>query len=725
MRMRKRMINKLLLGAVVCGLAGMASAINWRPVTTNTPDIGYWNNTNNWEVGVLPGAEEKTQFSSSVLTECIVSNEMGCGQLVLGDGGADDGEVNLRIIDGGILNAGTEGSWVGVGYNRPAHCTVEAGGLLNVNTRIGVGMVLGGLGLLDVYGDVALTGNLQVGTGGDGTVMLYKGGAISAGGLEIGATDALIDIWNDGALTFSGDVSNTVAGAIADGRIIGNRLTNNIVMEFDISEEIVEGVPVMVTNTVVTAIESVPNAYGLNLEETTNFFARFDYVVGTTTVAFVSGALTGHVIGQSPAAGSAALTNGAVIDLVLQATSVPNIVGLSLAEAESTLVLVGLLLGDVTETYIFDVEPDSVLEQTPLSGAPATVGEFVHVVAMEPMAGRTIAKTLSSGDWMIPTNWDTGVIPVRETQNFEVDGPGGFETTLTNFVAVEKMRMGLNGTGTNILNIGAGGHLVVAPNSPDYIEVGANRFAILNVYAGGILECRQALRFAWGNDCIVNIDGGTVSNNNWMSFGNGGTIAEITIKNGGNLTVLRDRGYNDGTITIYDGTYAMLGSGRIAMLQAELDAGDVVIADGYTHTLRVDSVTGNSTIQTYGPGYGTWFAGFEDDLGAMTNDFDEDGVPNLLEYALGGSPTNGVDDTTLELISDGAGSLNYMHAQPTNDTSLVYIIETRDSLTSGAWTNAGNVTVSGTTVTGAAYDYVTNSVPTTDQQKFIRLKVEQ
>ena len=153
-------------------------------------------------------------------------------------------------------------------------------------------MVDGGVGLLEVYGDVTVTNTqpLQVGNGDSGTVMIYEGGTISAGGLEMGPGDALIDIWQDGELFIDNVDSNELVTFIADGKIIGNRLTNNLDLIWGIVDP---GTTNAVTNATITAIDSIPNLAGLSPDDAADVLAVFGYIVGTTTEGTAPGGITG------------------------------------------------------------------------------------------------------------------------------------------------------------------------------------------------------------------------------------------------------------------------------------------------------------------------------------------------------------------------------------------------------------------------------------------------
>ena len=131
-------------------------------------------------------------------------------------------------------------------------------------------------------------------------------------------------------------------------------------------------------------------------------------------------------------------------------------------------------------------------------------------------------------------------------------------------------------------------------------------------------------------------------------------------------------------------------------------------------------VTDNSS------GYDTWAEtyGGANVIGASTNDYDSDGLDNLYEYGLGGDPTNRLNMGTLPVMEKSGDRFLYVHPQRSDDTSLVYTVETSTNLVSAAWLPVG-YTIMGTNVTGGTVDFVTNDVNTIGDEKFIRLKIEQ
>ena len=131
---------------------------------------------------------------------------------------------------------------------------------------------------------------------------------------------------------------------------------------------------------------------------------------------------------------------------------------------------------------------------------------------------------------------------------------------------------------------------------------------------------------------------------------------------------------------------------------------------------------GIGVLTNIGSSYSSWSNDFEI-VGGAYDDDDNDGLLNLYEYGLDGDPTNGFVDGEMPVILDGAGGLEYIHGQRSDDDSLVYYLELTDDLVNPNWTNSG-YTVGSTNITGETLDLVTNSIPTVDSRKFIRLIIE-
>ena len=144
--------------------------------------------------------------------------------------------------------------------------------------------------------------------------------------------------------------------------------------------------------------------------------------------------------------------------------------------------------------------------------------------------------------------------------------------------------------------------------------------------------------------------------------------------------------------------------------------------NGNTNSAMRVSVAGTVT-PPEGDKYNIWAAGFGVTNGPA-DDHDNDGLANLYEYGLGGNPTNGFIDGNIPTFGQGAGGLEYIHAQRTDDATLDYYLNLTPNLVVTSWTNLG-YTVVGTNSTGGTFDFVTNLIDTTDSAKFIQLEIEQ
>ncbi|QHI69102.1 sialidase family protein [Tichowtungia aerotolerans] len=131
----------------------------------------------------------------------------------------------------------------------------------------------------------------------------------------------------------------------------------------------------------------------------------------------------------------------------------------------------------------------------------------------------------------------------------------------------------------------------------------------------------------------------------------------------------------------------------------------------------------------YGPGYGEWASGNGLSEGPYGDD-DQDGLLNLYEYGLGGDPANaasrGLAPQASVTKDRGTNWFCYVYSVLSAvDNGLFYSLELTDDLASGVWTNGGYI-VAGTNAPGGAFNYVSNRVSAVDDdQKFIRLVIEQ
>lgn len=197
----------------------------WAPLDTftdaNGNTFGYWNDINNWSLGVVPTDNDtnaantfyNAAFSESTSDNiyCVVTNDATTGQLMAGFGGAG----TLVITNGAHFRAGFSfgGNWTGIGY-------VAGPGVLIVGTG----------------SDFTCASHLWVGQGygsDQGTVIIDGGTLhIPAGELGVGWNGGTnyITITNGGTV-YLRDWSSQTLGYPGNN---GNETTTNLgIMEID------------------------------------------------------------------------------------------------------------------------------------------------------------------------------------------------------------------------------------------------------------------------------------------------------------------------------------------------------------------------------------------------------------------------------------------------------------------------------------------------------------
>ncbi|WP_168433127.1 right-handed parallel beta-helix repeat-containing protein [Pontiella sulfatireligans] len=126
-----------------------------------------------------------------------------------------------------------------------------------------------------------------------------------------------------------------------------------------------------------------------------------------------------------------------------------------------------------------------------------------------------------------------------------------------------------------------------------------------------------------------------------------------------------------------------------------------------------------------------WIAqyGLSAGLAAYSADIEPDGMDNLLEYALGGNPTNNDASTIFPrsgmVNDDGANWMEYVYRRREDfvERGLDYSVEVSTNLVSNVW-NTNGVILTGVSLPISGIETVTNRVSTEDApQKFIHLEI--
>ena len=197
--------------------------------------------------------------------------------------------------------------------------------------------------------------------------------------------------------------------------------------------------------------------------------------------------------------------------------------------------------------------------------------------------------------------------------------------------------------------------------------------------------------------------------------------------------VIYDPSGNQVTVQYWDSNYGSTYGGVAYNSEFLLQNGyKIVIGTGASNTNsswrasspQLDIVTG----PTIPPDltlalYDFWATSYGDAalIGSPANDYDGDGLANLMEYALGGNPTNNLDAGAAPTLINTNGTLLFVYPKRCDNFNLIYGIQSSTNLVN--WTNA-SYAVTGTNVTGGILNYVTNALVTNGLPAYYRLTVQ-
>jgi hypothetical protein len=359
-----------------------------------------------------------------------------------------------------------------------------------------------------------------------------------------------------------------------------------------------------------------------------------------------------------------------------------------------------------------------------------------------PAAGPFENEFQTTGDWASWINWAQGRVPGTD-DNVKIKASR--TATISSAVPdIRQFRMNANDAALVI----DGGSLTVTGSLSDWHSLSYSESTTTEIKNGGDLTFEGQVNHRVFLGYIDNVDGivisftmdsGSLTCPDWLTLGfdyDGSHMATVhAAVNGGIITCGRLHIDNDNKLA-GKGSCVMDISGGMVIVNGDI-RGDVALwesdgrmtAYGGAGTLVVDygiSHTGKTTIQAMDSAYGydAWSLSWGMDIGDSTNDYDSDLRNNFYEYTLNGDPTNILNRGVDPLLESINGSLQYIYLQRSDDTNLIYNVETCTNLVSGGWTNTG-YSVLGTNVTGGLFDEVTNGVSTIDDQSFIRLRITQ
>ena len=127
----------------------------------------------------------------------------------------------------------------------------------------------------------------------------------------------------------------------------------------------------------------VPDITGMSQTAAASVLGAVGLAIGAVTEVYSDSVPVGEVISQEPTAGFSVAPNGRVrlvISKGVAPVAVPNVVGMSQSDAESTMIAVALVVGAVVEAYHAEAPVGQVLQQEPAAGTSVPVHSRVRLV---------------------------------------------------------------------------------------------------------------------------------------------------------------------------------------------------------------------------------------------------------------------------------------------------------------------------------------------------------
>ncbi len=333
---------------------------------------------------------------------------------------------------------------------------------------------------------------------------------------------------------------------------------------------------------------------------------------------------------------------------------------------------------------------DTAAARTFVIGGATGTGQVEGVISDGTLTGGTVAlRKIENGTWTLTgPNTFTGATTLN-AGTLRINAPGSLHSSST--VTVNAAILGGDGS--------IGGSVVV--NASGRIAPGSTAGSAGTLAIGGGLN-------------VTNMTTGTGK----LVFELGAPTASDKVTVGGTFT------FGSGTLGFDDFTFTGLSG---------LTAGTykLITATGISGTLDSTKLTGtlggfNAALTITGTDleiilthpFTTWQS-LNGTSGSITADHDNDGVPDGIEYFLGGT-SNTTGQTVLPGITNTSGTLSITWTKSATYLGVYgtdFVIETSTSLT-GAWTTeslGGNVAITG--------NNVTYTFPAAGTRRFVRLKV--
>ncbi|WP_455366909.1 PASTA domain-containing protein, partial [Kaarinaea lacus] len=201
----------------------------------------------------------------------------------------------------------------------------------------------------------------------------------------------------ESAITSAGLVVGNVTTSNSDTIAAGNVISQNPTGGSSVGEG--STVDLVVSSGPAPVVITVPNVEGLSQAAAESAITSAGLTVGTITTANSSTVAAGNVISQTPAGGTS-ISEGSSVDLVVSSgpviVTVPSVIGLSQASAQSTITSAGLTIGNITTASSETVAAGNVISQSPTGGSSVEEGSSVDLVVSTGPALVTVPDVVGS-----------------------------------------------------------------------------------------------------------------------------------------------------------------------------------------------------------------------------------------------------------------------------------------------------------------------------------------
>lgn len=189
--------------------------------------------------------------------------------------------------------------------------------------------------------------------------------------------NATIEITNAGLIL--GAITNSYSDTVPAGEVISQDPAAGVELApgSAVALEISDGPEPLI---------SVPDLSGLDQMSAESAVVTAGLAVGTIGGEYSASVPAGHVVSHDPVAGTE-VSAGSNVDLILSngpaPVLVPSVTGLTQAEAEASVITVGLIVGAITNTYSDTVPTGQVIGQNPAGGTEVAPGTSVALTVSD------------------------------------------------------------------------------------------------------------------------------------------------------------------------------------------------------------------------------------------------------------------------------------------------------------------------------------------------------